>query len=266
MRIITILFFVLLSPAAWAIGPNGEITDSSELAALPAYCRGTMFTRDVSHDPRSIAEYQAIYGASFIHLHHYCWALNAENYRNKNQGGLGGNILGNIDYVLKNSPLTFSLLPDIYITKSRVLFKMGRDTDALGILSKLIEIKPDYALAYAQLGKYYAHVNDKSKAIRYYEQGLINTNKKNADFFIFQIKKLDDNYKIPITNDPVKTEKSGQNSLPDQTTQEDNNRTSLVQPLSTRVAPDLSTPHDTTIPKPAEDKATKPNPYCRFCP
>ena len=102
LRIIFILFIVLLSPAAWAMGPDGEISDMTELAALPAYCKGTQLTRAVSHDPKPIEEYVAIYGHAYNHLHHYCWALNAENHKESFD-----QILGNIQYVINLAPVTF---------------------------------------------------------------------------------------------------------------------------------------------------------------
>ena len=110
-----------------------------------------------------------------------------DDYTRKNQLG---SMLGNIKYVLDQALPTFPLLPEIYISKARILFKFHSDAEAVDVLFKLTQMKPSYALAYAQLGDYYQRVGDKSNAIKYYEQGLINTDKRNADFFIFKIKKM----------------------------------------------------------------------------
>jgi len=110
--------------------------------------------------------------------------LNTENhldkmddYTRKNQLG---SMLGNIKYVLDQALPTFPLLPEIYISKARILFKFHSDAEAVDVLFKLTQMKPSYALAYAQLGDYYQRVGDKSNAIKYYEQGLINTDKRSG--------------------------------------------------------------------------------------
>ncbi len=272
MRIACLLLLVLLSPASWAMKTNGEIEDVSELAALPAYCKGTQTTREVAHDPRPISEYVAIYGPSFMHLHHYCWALNAENHLNQwdeyNKTFQLGVILSNIKYVLDNSPLTFSLIPEIYNTKARILFKLHRDADAVDVLFKLTQIKPDYARAYAQLGDYYQHIGDKSSAIRYYEQGLLNTKQGNAEFFIWKIKKLDNNYKIPLVNTPPKVDTTVQDNTSAQALEKNNQSTSdnPPDPNQTSATPESNPTSEGAAQHPPADQTAKDNPYCRFCP
>jgi len=72
MRIAYILLLTLFSHASWAMGPHGEIENLSELAPLPAYCKGTLVTRFAIHDPKPLADYMSIYGRSFNDTHHYC--------------------------------------------------------------------------------------------------------------------------------------------------------------------------------------------------
>ena len=270
MRVTCILFLILLSPASWAMGNGGAIDDVSELATLPAYCKGTQTTREISHDTKPMSEYVAIYGPSFMHLHHYCWALNMENHQKEmdeyTKNFQYGVILGNIKYVLDNSPLTFSLIPEIYNTKARILFKMHSDADAVDVLFQLTQIRPSYANAYAQLGDFYQRVNDKSSAIKFYELGLINTNKGNAKFFIWKIKKLDKDYKVPLIDPVLKTDESVQDSMPEQAIEKNDRSTSSNQPNQnqpTATPESPSSPDGTALPS---DQAAKPNPYCRFCP
>lgn len=258
MKVICIL--LLLSPSVWAMGPHGEISDMTELAALPAYCKGTQVTREVSHDPKPIEDYVAIYGHAYTHLHHYCWALNDENHDN-----YFDRMLDNIKYVVDKAPLNFAMLPEIFITKARILFKAKRDTDALATLLQLTQIKPGYATAYAQLGDYFQRVGDKNSAIRYYEQGLIKTNKKNADFFIFKIKKLDENYKAPSIETPtISNGTSQQSSTADHTTED--NTASSHRPDQTPTTPASAPPPASTVQNSSVEQPAKPNPYCRFCP
>jgi len=254
MKVICTLLLALLSPAAWAMGPHGEISDMTELAALPAYCKGTQVTRDVSHDPKPIADYVAIYGHTYTHLHHYCWALNDENHSN-----YFPRMLDNIKYVMDKAPLTFAMLPEIYITKARILFKAKRDPEALATLLQLTQIKPDYSATYAKLGDYYQKVGDKGSAIRYYEQGLIKTNKKNADFFIFKIKKLDDSYKVPL----AKTNESAQQSAATHPLEISNGNATSNPPDQTTTSTPMP---ESAVQNSATDQSAKSNPYCRFCP
>jgi len=247
VKIIFVFLLTLLSPTSWAID---AVHDLSEVELLPSYCKGTLQIRMISNDPKPFAEYVAIYGDPFNYLHHYCWALNSENNLYKiEQDYLKKSelisILGNLQYVLDRSPLSFSLLPDIFISKARILFKMDKDTEALGVLFKLSLIKPGYAPTYAQLGDYYQRIGHNNDAIKMYEQGLHNTNKANAAFFIWKIRKLDKNFKAPLIN-------AAQTALPKQ----DTSAPATESPSAN--------PYDEAAQNPAKDQTS--NPYCRFCP
>lgn len=140
----------------------------AEVNRLPAYCRGTQqITRitGASHDAG-----MKLYGAEYHHLHHYCWALNAENKAmgtlDKTQRGyLLGPAIGDIDYVIRLSRPQFILLPEIYSGKARILFKLGRAPEAVGSLYKALQIKPDYAPAALQLSRYFERQGEHGKAI-----------------------------------------------------------------------------------------------------
>lgn len=245
MRLILLLFLTISCPSARAIN---AIQDISELALLPTYCRGTQQIRTISGDTKPLEEYVAIYGEAFLHLQHYCWALSGENklpkMRDENQRQSERiSILGNIQYVLDRSPLNFSLLPEMYISKARILFKMDRDVEAIGVLFKLTQLRPDYGPAYDQLGDYYQRIGDKRSAIATYEQGILNSPKDNTAFFIKKIRKLDKNYKIRQPKERPAMKQAVQ------------------QPADVPAA--ASAPADTAPPAEPEKK---PNPYCRFCP
>lgn len=269
MKIIYLLFFVLFSAPSWAEGLHGEVEDLSELALLPTFCRGTQQVRTVSNDPKPWEEYVALYGKPYIYLHHYCWALNNENQLSKirdenNRKGQLNSILGNLEYVLNFTPSDFSFFPDIYISRARILFRMERDVDAVGVLFKLTQLRPEYGPAYAQLGDYYQRIGDPRNAIKFYQQGLINTHQGNANFFIQKIKKLDKNYKTPPIS-ARKTKASTPDPKPDPTSKE--NADKIPSDLSDQIPPAM--PASSPVPDSAaqpSDQAAKPNPYCRFCP
>jgi len=148
--------FAVLSTSIWA----GPVKSNSELALLPYYCRGTWQIREVSQDPKTLEEYVVIYGHSYYHLHHYCWALNAENQALRASDANArittlDYALKDIQYTLNGSDPNFVLLPEIYASKARILFKLDRSVEAVGALYKAIEIKSDYTLAYARLADYF---------------------------------------------------------------------------------------------------------------
>ncbi len=243
MKIFLVLLFLLASSPVLADG-HGEVHDLTELALLPDYCKGTDQIRLVSNDSKPMAEYIAIYGEAFRSLHHYCWALNSENKLAKISDTTERQsemryILGNIQYVLERAPYTFSLLPEIYISKARILFKMKRDVEAVGVLFELTRLRPEYSQAYAQLGDYYLRIGDKDNAIRTYEQGYLNGSAANMNFFIKKIRKLDKKYQPPAR--PVKPAEPAPETPPDSTPAQQ------AQPAS-------------------EPSGDPQHPYCRFCP
>ncbi|MCK7578192.1 MAG: hypothetical protein MZV65_22290 [Chromatiales bacterium] len=52
-----------------------------ELSRLPPYCRGTTVINQMmgAEGKELHLHYKRIIGPTYSHLHHYCWALNAEN-------------------------------------------------------------------------------------------------------------------------------------------------------------------------------------------
>lgn len=235
------LWLWLLFFPGWAWG-YGEVEDLAELALLPNYCKGAQQIRAISNDPKPLQEYVALYGEGYMHIQHYCWALNQENKlprlrdEQRRQSELIS-ILSNIQYVLDRSPANFTLLPEIYLGKARILFKMERDVEAVGTLFKLTQFRPDYGPAYDQLGSYYQHTGDKRNAIKVFEQGLRYTPEANRKFFTSKIKALDKNHPIPPP-------------LPHNTTEE------AHAPPATKnqeAASAVAAPPDAS-------------PYCRFCP
>ncbi|MDD2720464.1 MAG: hypothetical protein PHH47_04075 [Gallionella sp.] len=262
MNIAWALMLALSVTSAWAMGPHGEIENAAELAAVPSYCKGTLVTRYTLPDPKPLQEYIALYGASFNHLHHYCWALNQENQLDKvglsARTALYGSIFDNIQYFLSKAPDNYPLLPEIYLSKARIMFKFNNNAEAIEALLKLIQLQPAYAQAYAQLGDYYQRKKERDNAIKWYERGLTETNKRNADFFIWKLKKLDGNYTPSAEVLQAIEEQKKQESAAK--TQE--NKADAASDHSAPTQPDAA-------PAPAispEDAAKRPNPYCRFCP
>lgn len=223
------------------------VANQAELMMLPPYCKGTHQIREVSHDTVTIGQYEAIYGQSFMHLHHYCWALNAENKANSIFNKRDHDIklysaLNDIKYVLTNASPDFVLLPDIYNSQARMLFELHRDGEAVLSLEKAIELKPGFVPAVARLSDYFVSIGDREKAIQTLKNGIDNT--QNADFLIGKLSKLGVTYQ----------------GTPGSAIKKDDR---AVTPVANEAVPEASAPAASSVP------ATSPpanNPYCRFCP
>ena len=221
----------------------------AELAMLPSYCRGVFQVRDISRDPIPLSQYMQMYGDSYAHLHHYCWALNAENkadatFNRKARDDILIGALRDIQYVLTNSSPDFVFLPDVYNSRARMLFNLHRDSEAVLSLEKAIELKPGYVPAIARLSDYYAGIGDKKLAIQTLETGIENTEK--ADFLIGKLSKLGVTY----------------NGTPGSAIKKEEQKDSQP-PVHDASAVEPATPAASSVPA-ASPPAN--NSYCRFCP
>lgn len=255
------LFLALVMSSGIAIAD--EVKTQSEVAMLPPYCSGTQLIRNISKDPKPISEYITMYGKTYSHLHHYCWALNTENNAWKTRDRFLrksklGYALGDIQYVLDRAEPGFVFLPDIYNTRARILFSLKRDAEAVAALKKAIELKPDFVTAIARLSDYYVDHGDKARAINTLEEGIDNT--ENAKTLLKKLKKLGKTYQgtpgharkkdVPVeetvaTTPPVEINPTQSNS---------NNSESSAETEKAEEKPF------------AGDSQPANNPYCRFCP
>lgn len=244
MRTLLLVVLVLFSNIVAA----DQVENQAELALLPDFCRGTQLIRTISRDPKPIADYLAIYGKPYYHLHHYCWALNAENkavrisdkYLRESKLTYA---LSDIKYSLDRSDPGFVFLPEIYNTQARILFALRRDPEAVVALNKAIEAKPDYVPAYFRLSDYFVDKGNKAEAIKILEQGIDYTEQANA--LIKRLAKLGKTYEgVPGNKRPkeVPAEEVAPSKLPPQ-----------------------MEGGDGKTPAQSADQAAK-GAYCRFCP
>ena len=244
-----LILLSFFSSSSWA----GAVKTLGELAMLPPYCRGVFQVRDISKDPTAPSYYGQIYGPSYAHLHHYCWALNGENKANTifDKHLRDSELifaLGDIKYVLTNASPDFVLLPDIYNSQARMLFSLHRDSEAVLALEKAIELKPGYVPAVSRLSDYFVHIGDKEKAIQTLKNGIDNT--ENAGGLIKKLAALGVTYQ-GIPGSAIKKDEPVKEAPPE------------AKPDA--ASPSSATPGDATQPVQAGSKPAD-NPYCRFCP
>lgn len=246
-----------------------QVATRAELASLPAYCRGTQLIRNLSGDSTPLETYIAIYGDGFQHLHHFCWALNAENksYRMRKKGQRRSKLqyaIKDIDYVIGRAPSSFSLLPEIYVARARILFKLDRDYEAVMNLKQAIELNSGYAPAYDYLSGYYKRSGDAKLAIATLEEGIRNTS--NPDHLIDRLKELGVTYESPPEHQPATDDRAevetptGRETTAGNGQKRDTGRSEQSVTHPKKAAPGKSSRVR------ENSEAAQENPYCRFCP
>jgi tetratricopeptide (TPR) repeat protein len=262
---------------AWAITAQADpVTNARELAILPAYCQGTQGISSISKLPKAaIDDYYKVYGETYHHLHHYCWALMSEFNANRilEKGPRNNKLnqaLGDIQYVLnKNPPNSFPPLADIYASRARILLKLGRQGEAVADLIRAIDLQPDNQRTYAQLSDYYLDSGRKDKAIEILEQGV--AHHESPTILLRRLERLGKPFAgtpgsavpkpHPTTPEPAPSPEAlpaPDPSSPAQAHAADSNESKDA--ASTGDAPGTD---PGLAPYPQQNKT---NPYCRFCP
>ena len=260
MRSILLISLAIFSGIAAA----DQVENQTELALLPSICRGTQQIRNISRDTKPIEEYVAMYGQTYYHLHHYCWALNSENksWRISDRSLRESKLdyaLKDIQYVLDRADPDFAFLPEIYNSQARMLFTLRRDAAAVAALNKATTAKPDYIPAYLRLSNYFSDMGNKTEAAKILEQGIDNTEKANA--LIKALAKLGKTYQ-GVPGNKRKPADAPQENTPSKDSS-DARATPADLPAAASPTPDGQKPSDTEN---SANTSQNPNPYCRFCP
>jgi tetratricopeptide (TPR) repeat protein len=283
------LLFVALPAVLLAITPlrtlagGGWPKNEKELAILPAYCKDTQIIIDVSKltEAQKRAQYAARlaeYGVIYHHMHHYCLGLLQEFNEDMkpNKGPKQARYryaLANVDYVLNyNPPSSFSLLPEIYTSRGRILLKQGKTGNAVADLMKAIDLKPDYEPAYIQLSELYLSIGQKEKAISFLEKGV--ENNLSPSRLLRRLERLGKPYSgtpgsavvKPESNAVVPNDISSAKASASPPGADDK-----AQDIPAAIISDPAPSNSGNQQQPAPDSAAKPtpdpsNPYCRFCP
>ena len=172
--------FGSLSGLLFATVSNAQY-DPASLSKLPPYCRNAdVFRLHVpgGNNAADIERWKKVMGGGFVHIHHYCWALDTTNRalfdarskadRNKKLR----DSLGEFDYVIERVDSKFPLLPEILTKKAENLFRLERNPEAVATLIRAIEIRSDYWPPYAALSDHYKQVGKLDDARNWLNKGL----------------------------------------------------------------------------------------------
>lgn len=176
--LLPVLVFASLTPAFAGKPPN--VTDG-EMALIPPYCldtQGFKYGDAYSNTSPRAGHWVGLMGKSFWHMHHYCWAL--LNMRRadlvarsaQERKGLRGEAVGDIEYVIKNSPRNFVLLPEILTTLGGVQILQANASAAADAFQQARDLKPDYWPAYSDWAQFLIKSGQKAQAKQLVKTGL----------------------------------------------------------------------------------------------
>jgi len=155
--------------------------ESSQVYMLPVYCKYTQVFRDNvpgGNNRAEIERWTTSMGATFNHMHHYCWGLMASNraaFSSNTRQDRTHNLNESIkefDYVIERAPPDFALLPEILTKKGESLVRLDRGPDGMFEFQRAIKIKAGYGPAYAAMSDYYKETGQLAKARESLEKGL----------------------------------------------------------------------------------------------
>ena len=173
-----VLCGIVLAPAEPAAA--GRLTDFSqaEFLTLPRVCLAQRFINEELASPAvpesERDELARTLGHSFLHYHHYCWAL-LYTARAERPGGDKydyNRAVDNLDYVLRRADPSFVLLPDVYVRKGNLLERMGAGAAAVDEYRNALRANPRYTPAYLALAEHYVAAGDVAAARAVIAEGL----------------------------------------------------------------------------------------------
>lgn len=163
--------FGVAALAAQAAQPYGP-TDN-EIAALPALCAVKLRQANTPQEK----PYATKYGVNWLHMHHYCFALNFLN-----RGRMSGNqndIRASLDtasrefgYVLTHVEKTFWMRPQISVEAGRVSMRMKDSASAGRLFLDAVAQDPAYEPAYQGLIEVYRQTGNKAGVLDLATSGL----------------------------------------------------------------------------------------------
>jgi len=171
---LTLANALLLCVSLDAAGAGYPKTEA-EFARLPPYCRARMGDNNTA----AYQKWQGVFGQkNFIHMHHYCAALNDVNSAraavgdaDKQQRALEAAVK-NFAYMERMTQADFFLRPEISVQKGKALALLGRTQEAASHFNAAIARKADYTPAYAALSDLLRDSGDTTQAIEVLRRGL----------------------------------------------------------------------------------------------
>lgn len=154
-------------------------------ALMPEHCkarladhqrnrRGEWKHRFPINEPR-IREYRQLIGHDFIHMHHYCAGLGHLMLANTSRARSQWNFKraeAEIDYTIGRSNPSEPLWVEMNIAQARARSGLGKHSEAIRQLERLLTLQPDNETIYVELAQVKRRAGNINDAIAILEEGL----------------------------------------------------------------------------------------------
>ena len=157
-----------------------DVTDG-ELALLPPFCYdvyGMRYGDKITNRSPRASHWESLMGQSFWTMHHYCWAkinqrrILAPGTDPKFRMGLLGGVVGDLGFVINNSPPDFIMLPEVYSALGEVELLRKNPAAANGHFNTARKLKPSYPPPYQLWSEYLLTTGKKEEAKALLKAGL----------------------------------------------------------------------------------------------
>lgn len=173
MRVIQILVIGL--SLLWHSQATASPKWHQSVQTLPPYCKDKAASTGLD-DPR-FNKWRGPLGTTYIHIHHYCSGIYAEqkarntiDQAERNRWLKG--VAGEMAYVARYCNPHCVLYPELHTRWGWALTMQDQPAEAIQHYQLAIKAKPDYSKAYAQLSDLYVKINQPGEARNIIEAGL----------------------------------------------------------------------------------------------
>lgn len=184
--------FLLLVFGVLALWHNLSVADEwrENTQMLPVYCKD----RVKGINSAEFGKWRATLGEAFIHTHHYCSGIYAEQKarstidQHERKIWLRS-VKGEMQYVSRHCSEKCAFYPELHSRWGWALAEEGQPSEAIRHFQLAIRAKPKYVPAYAKLSDIYLEINQPDEARRVLENGL--KAKPGSNMLKRRLKKLD---------------------------------------------------------------------------
>lgn len=245
-------------------GADPSVPSVTEAQSLPPYCAARMFNKPGSP---SYDTWAMRLGPGFLHVHHYCWALNFErrSYVAKtlhDKKELLGQAIANYDYVKDHAEENFVLMADVYLGRGKAYVLLEDFGKAFSDFQKAISLNPKLVqayVAYADSLLKSPRENRQTESLGIVTEGLRHIPKSKALQRRFLklggVQPFPDPYVLESVN-------VGGEAMPEN---QGSSTAGVVAPLSDDTTQISAEKKESEELAPSENRNLK-NPWCRFCP
>lgn len=140
---------------------------------LPKYCKD----RAKGFQSAEFLKWRSTLGSAFIHTHHYCSGIYAEQkaktaFDKQERDRLLRVVIGEMQYVARHCSAKCALYPELHTRWGWALGMAGQPAEAIKHYQLSIMAKPNYVPAYAKLSDLYLDIKQPGEARKVLEKGL----------------------------------------------------------------------------------------------